>query len=121
MAMYLTNNMEPIMVQIKNRLPSGLEIIGLMAEAYAKLELSTPKEHAGGEVRPNVDTGRLRGSISHEVNKSENAVYIGTNVEYGPYVELGTRKMRPYPFLKPAIEKHIDEYRDVLMKTLEGL
>ena len=35
-----------------------------------------------------VDTGQLRNSI--EVSKQENVVFIGTNVEYAPYVEYGT-------------------------------
>lgn len=36
-----------------------------------------------------VDTGRLRNSINHEVALDENAVYVGTNVYYAAYVELG--------------------------------
>ena len=54
----------------------ALEAIGLAAEGYAKLR--TP-----------VDTGRLRNSISHAV--SGDSAYIGTNVEYAPYVEFGHR------------------------------
>lgn len=29
---------------------------------------------------------------------------VGTNVEYAVYLEQGTSKMPPYPFMKPAIE-----------------
>lgn len=43
----------------------------------------------------------------------KNAVYIGTNVKYAPYVEYGTRKTSAQPFLKPAVEDHIDEYRNM--------
>lgn len=39
---------------------------------------------------PVVDTGRLMNSIDHSVDESENAVYIGTNVEYAIYHEFGT-------------------------------
>lgn len=53
----------------------ALEAIGFTAEKYAKEE--TP-----------VDLGRLRNSMTHVVQ--DNSVYIGTNVEYAPYVELGT-------------------------------
>lgn len=39
-----------------------------------------------------VDTGRLRNSITHTVDKSKTAyiITIGTNVEYAAYVEFGT-------------------------------
>ena len=121
LAMALTSNVGPILAKVKNKIPGILEAVGLTAEAYAVLEISTPKEHANGETRPNVDTGRLRGSISHEVKTSENTVYVGTNVEYGVYVEMGTRKMRAYPYLRPAIEKHIDEYNKIIRKGLGGL
>lgn len=60
----------------------ALEKCGLAAEGYAKLLCP-------------VDTGNLRNSITHQVQPSEPAVYIGTNSEYGPYVELGTGKYYP--------------------------
>ena len=59
----------------------GLTKIGMQAERYAKEEITRQKA---------VDTGRLRNSITYLVRLSEKAVYVGTNVEYGKYVELGT-------------------------------
>lgn len=52
-----------------------------------------------------VDTGRLRASITHEVGKEGNELVgrIGTNVEYAPYVELGTRYMAARSFLRQAL------------------
>lgn len=55
----------------------ALERCGEQAEGYAK------------DLTP-VDTGNLRNSITHQVDDGESTVYIGTNVEYAPYVELGT-------------------------------
>lgn len=57
----------------------ALEKCGLTAEAYAKLLCP-------------VDTGNLRNSITHQVQPSEPAVYIGSASEYAPHVELGTGK-----------------------------
>lgn len=88
-------------------LTNGLEEIGLTAEGYAKKKCP-------------VDTGRLRNSITHVVRDSEKAVYIGTNVEYGPYVELGTRHMEAQPYLRPAASGHKDTYRAILKKNLGG-
>lgn len=39
-----------------------------------------------------VDTGRLRSSITYEL-MGENSSRVGTNVEYAPFVEFGTRFM----------------------------
>ncbi len=53
-----------------------------------------------------VDTGRLRSSITNELGQDGQGLVavIGTNVEYAPYVELGTRNMVAQPFLLPALE-----------------
>lgn len=85
----------------------ALEKCGLVAEGYAKLKCP-------------VDTGRLRNSITHEVRESEKAVYIGTNVEYAPYVELGTRKQKAQPYLRPAAENHSAEYKSIILNELKS-
>lgn len=83
----------------------ALEEIGLLAESYAK-------------ARCPVDTGRLRNSITHVTQVTD--AYIGTNVEYGPYVELGTRKQTAQPYLGPAASQHGSEYRAILKANMEN-
>lgn len=55
---------------------------------------------------PMVDTGRLRSSITYAVGNDSEGIYadVGTNVDYGLYLELGTSRMPPYPYLAPALE-----------------
>lgn len=89
-----------------------------------------------------VDTGRLRNSITNRV--SDDAAYVGTNVEYGPYVELGTGKyynggrptpwvykdskgnwhmthgQRAKPFLKPAAANHAKTYKNILEDEMKN-
>lgn len=84
----------------------GLEIIGGRAESYAKAACP-------------VDTGRLRNSITHQ-QESENVEVIGTNVSYGPYVELGTSRMGAKPFLRPAAEGHVGEFKEILRQVMEN-
>lgn len=54
----------------------------------------------------------MGGSIEHKI------VYVGTNVEYGKYVEMGTSRMSPRPFIKPAIADHLDEYQSIIENEL---
>ena len=103
----------------------ALERCGEQAEGYAK------------DLAP-VDTGNLRNSISHKVDESERAVYIGSNTSYAPYVELATgiyaeggrptpwvyqdangnwhwtRGNKAQPFLKPAVADHAQTYRNII-------
>lgn len=83
----------------------ALERIGLQAEGYAK------------DLCP-VDTGNLRNSITH--TSDGKAAYIGTNVEYGKYVELGTVKMAAQPYLRPAAADHGETYRNIVKDELGG-
>ena len=84
----------------------ALEMIGGKAESYAK------------KLCP-VDTGRLRNSITH-AQYDENTEVIGSNVEYAPYVELGTHKMAARPYLRPAAENHTAEYKAIVEKCMKN-
>lgn len=52
-----------------------------------------------------VDTGRLRSSITHEAGVDAGGLVgrVGTDVNYAPYVELGTRRLAPRAFLRGAL------------------
>lgn len=66
-----------------------------------------------------VDTGRLRRSIEGDDNGKDTA-YVGTNVEYAPYVEYGTSKMAARPYLKNALANYADEYKRILEGCLQN-
>lgn len=108
----------------------ALERCGLQAEGYAK------------DLTP-VVTGNLQNSIGHKVDAAGKVAYIGTNSEYGPYVELGTgihysggrqtpwvykdekgnwhrtRGQEAQPFLKPAVADHKQTYRNIIEDELK--
>lgn len=52
-----------------------------------------------------VDTGRLRASINWRLANDSRGLLaiIGTNVDYAPHVEFGTRYQRAQAFLRPAL------------------
>ena len=99
-----TSHKKEVMDAVQQAIDRGLEICGGMAESYAKR-------------RCPVDTGNLRNSITHQQYDDKTEV-IGTNVEYAPYVELGTVRMKARPFLRPAAENHKEEYKAILENEL---
>ena len=107
MRLEIKSHKKEIQDAFDNQIEKALTMIGLVAERYAV------------EACP-VRTGNLREKITNFPQPSENAVIVGTNVEYAPYVELGTSRQTPQPFLRPAASDHADEYRDILKRTLKG-
>lgn len=113
---------------LPEQIEAALTAIGMAAETHAK-EIITENG--------SVDTGRLRNSITHDVDMGEQAVLIGSNVEYAPYIELGhsqtpgryvpalgKRLVRSFipgkPFLRPAVERYSKEYRDLVEAALKS-
>lgn len=99
-----TDNSKAFLDELERRKQLALKAIGMTAETHAK------------KLCP-VDTGRLRNSISH--TNDEDTAYIGTNVEYAPYIELGTSRTKAQPFLKPAILDNIDEYKQIVSSIMK--
>ena len=91
-----TSNVNDILSALEKGKRNALTAIGATAETYAKK--ATP-----------VDTGRLRNSISHSVDGE--TAYIGSNVEYAPYVELGTSRAKAHHMLQKAATEHSAEYK----------
>jgi HK97 gp10 family phage protein len=90
----------------------NMEKVGALVERQAKINVTkSPPEH------PQVQTGRLRSSIMHwvyAIDKNTVGVSIGTNVYYGKYLEFGTSKHSPYPWLFPAVEMSKDKITKII-------
>ena len=99
------DNTDEVLAALERAKRRGLEAIGLTAEGYAKRD--TP-----------VDTGRLRNSISHAAD--DEAAYIGTNVEYAPYVELGARGRAGVHMLQRSAAEHTDEYKRLMEDSMKN-
>ena len=99
------DNTNEVLSALERAKKRGLEAIGLTAEGHAKKE--TP-----------VDTGRLRNCISHATD--DEAAYIGTNVEYAPYVELGARGRAGRHMLQRAASEHTDEYKRLMEDSMKN-
>lgn len=123
----LIDHTDEVLREIKEHFNAALEKCGMIAEGYAKDNITKNKT---------VDTGALRNSVTHKVVGRD--CYIGTNIEYAPYIEFGTGVYYPggrrtpwvwtdrdgnkhltdgmpaKPFLKPAVTEHVEEYKRIL-------
>lgn len=135
----VTSNVGDVLSGVDKATAQALTMIGLKLEKYAKalcpvgtVESTGIKGYRGGT---------LRNSITYEVRGQ--SVVVGSNVEYAPYVELGTGPnftpppdweqftskpgsgvghsyVHPRPFLRPAVEDHMEEYKYLWEETLKN-
>jgi HK97 gp10 family phage protein len=62
--------------------------------------------------------GKLSASIETETFERDGLFVgvVGTNLKYGKYLELGTRKMAKRPYLRPAL----DSQRSRIIKDIKA-
>lgn len=80
-------------------------------EVHASTDATRRAGTAGKPVKEVIE-GQYTGEVSDGTGKLK--VFIGTNVFYAPYVEFGTSKTDPHPFMKPAIQSNLSTYKDIL-------
>ena len=119
-----TSNREKYVEATKRGREAALDAIGSKVAGYA-LALAP------------VDTGRLKNSITWAIKKTEgrtynyedddgnpysydvgtglqdDAVAVGTNVEYAIFQETGSSKTKAHPYLTPAVKNHLEEYKEL--------
>ena len=138
----IENNKDEILGSLDEAIERALEAMGMQAEAYAKAACSA------------VDTGLLRNSITYALGgkpaakgsytasnpkpgkpssgsysgsapAEKNTVFIGTNVEYAPYIEMGHSlpsggHVAGIHFLEHAVLGHTAEYKELVEAALKG-
>jgi HK97 gp10 family phage protein len=117
MSATFTSLVPEVLTELQKKKNKILEICGGKAETYAKklCPVGTP-ESTG---KPGYIGGTLKNSITHQQLDADSEV-IGSNVYYAPYVELGTVKMKARPFLRRALEEHMDEYKGVIEQVMKS-
>ncbi len=107
----IIDNSELVLSELEKKIEKALEECGNHAVTNAKQNI----ERAG-----RIDTGTMINSVTHQVETGESAVYVGTNVEYAVYNEVGTIKMAPIHFLRNSISDHIPQYEGIIEKNLKS-
>lgn len=87
-------------------------------EVHKSTEATKKAGTSGKSVNP-VKTGSYSGQAPAD-HGSPRSVYIGSNVVYAPFQELGTSKMKAQPFLRPAIENNKEHLKDILESELKN-
>lgn len=138
-----SNKIPEVMAALDDATERILTMIGIKTEKYAKARCPVGTPESTG--KKGYRGGTLRNSITFEVHTDGEvgAVSVGTNVEYAPYVELGTGPyfdtppawleyvsekgsgagsgyVRPRPFLRPAIVDHMGEYKRIIEGELRS-
>jgi len=133
---------EEVMEALDDVLERACEDAGMSAQKFAVSHISG---HYDAAMKA-VDTGTLRRSITYATAKVDDdyKVFVGTNVNYAYYVEMGTGDMgkgtgkpwiyydktkgvfrktsgfRARPFIRPSIEKHTRYYKELFKMYLNG-
>lgn len=144
------NNMDDVMAALEEKIRDGLELCGQQAERNAKTQIENNPHrvdtgllrnsitHAAGGAAPaisfykadnpsryadkatkearDINYGRYSGTAPNEPD----TMFIGTNVEYAPYVHEGTIKMAANRFLRDAMDKHTNEYKQLMERVLKA-
>ena len=59
----------------------------------------------------------LKGFVGSDLEKLAAKVDAGTDLEYGYYLEMGTKNMQPRPFLRPTLRKLSDKILKIFQKA----
>ena len=128
------DNTDLIIAASEEATKKALTMIGMQAANYARLELEAdPRRIDTGLLRNSItfavygeganskdykanradaESGEIKsGSYEGTAPDEKGKVYIGTNVEYAPYVHEGTDRMAPNKFIKNAVEKNREQYK----------
>ena len=101
----ITDNHDKIIKALQQQLHTSLEEVGQKVTARAKENVP-------------VYTGKLKNSINYDV--SDDKLKVGTDVEYGKYVEVGSvHNPAASHFLLNAMQNHASEYKQTIENNLK--
>ena len=118
LSVFIQDNSKELLEELRHKIPTALEEVGMAAEGYVKrlTPVGTP-ESTG---IPGYQGGTLRNSITHTTD--DDSAYVGTDVEYAPYQELGTSRMQAANggegYIRPAIQKNLSKYKAIIERNL---
>jgi len=108
-----------IKVEGTEKLAKALSSIANIQEPAAEaIELYLQKVVDDAKAIVPVRTGTLQRSIRFWAEEGE--YHVGSDVHYAPYVEYGSSRMAPRPFLTPALQWNLHLLKDALLGKVEA-
>ena len=129
------DNTKEVLEALEKAKIRGLTAIGLEAEGFAKEDPNMPVDTglarnsitfalAGEEANTKeykADKGDEKGSYSGKADgKKGEAVYLGSNVEYFPFIENGSRTINARHILRNAASGHADRYKELMEDSMKN-
>jgi HK97 gp10 family phage protein len=121
--------------RLENATDKAIEAIGRVIEAFViridrEIKISIDRGPKSGRIYgkhqasapgqpPATDSGGLVKSISWRTFNRGLSAETGSNIFYAPFLEDGTSKMDPRPWLRPAYEKYADDVVDEVTDVLK--
>ena len=109
------------MIGISVKVIGAKALINVMKKAEKEVDAQMKKDMLKAVISVEGDakkivpiaTHNLQTNITHEVKKTTGGWggRVGSNVHYAPFVEFGTSRMRPQPYLYPALRMNFDFIR----------
>lgn len=112
----LGDNLERAAIHLVNRIKENVNrsqpytIYRGQGISYKGDDPSLPGEY------PKKVRGDLQRSIVYEMSADRQSAKIGTNLDYGAYLELGTQDMAARPFLRSTVATEKDKVNEILAK-----
>lgn len=103
--------------ELEKRLAVAAEVV--RAEAVKSIRVPFPPASLpGNPPHSRSAAAGLFGSVLYDVQSDQMQAIVGTPLVYGLYLELGTSKMAPRPWLRPALEKSRLKIQKIMTKPL---
>lgn len=105
--------------EVVKRLDESAQLV--QQTAQANIATPYPPPSLPGEF-PHLRSADLQASVQYVVDNGRLIAVIGSKLpkKYGLYLEIGTRKMAPRPWLRPSLAACIPQIQQIFGRTLNG-
>jgi len=106
----IKDNTKAVLNEADRLVKQKLTIAALLVERTAKE--NCPRLSSRPPKNPKIpSTGTAKRSITRKIEKRR--AFVGSNVEYFPYLEMGTSKMVAFAPLRMGLESNMDRIKEI--------
>ncbi len=87
--------------------------------AQAMIVNDAKNDHPYTDRTQNLTNSIQPGAI--EISNEEVVGYVEARMQYATFVEFGTSRAKPYPFLTPAVIRNMGAYKKIMAKQIASI